>query len=96
METLMTTGARFGERLKARRSALGLTLAELGEATGMHLNGISKIENGLNPNPTWETIVKLCEALDVTPDYFYLPEPGEGESETQSDSEPAKPISKRK
>jgi transcriptional regulator with XRE-family HTH domain len=96
METLMSVEPAIGEMLKARRKELGLTLAELAERTGMSVNGISKIETGNQTNPSWETVVTLCKSLGVTPDYFYLPEPSEGEAEATEEPTPAKPISKRK
>ena len=52
----------FGERLKHRRQALGLTQAQLFEQTGITAAYISTIERG-RANPTLDMIVKLAEAV---------------------------------
>ena len=52
----------FGERLKQRRQALGLTQAQLFEQTGITAAYISFIERG-RANPTLEMMVKLAEAV---------------------------------
>lgn len=95
----------FGERLKRRRVALGLTLAALSEAVGIHLQSLAKIESGDRAHPRWDTVVALCRALNVTPDYFFDPdandllpdgadEPSEGAHSSHPD--PAPRPSKRK
>ena len=70
MTTTMSTTPTFGERLRAMRTARGLTLAELANRAGMHLQGVANIESGRRPNPTWETVVALSKALGVSPDAF--------------------------
>jgi DNA-binding phage protein len=56
--------------LKAARQAQGLSLAEVGEKSGIGKANLSRLENDTSPNPTWDTIVRYAEAvgrqLDVT------------------------------
>lgn len=54
----------FGARLKAERVKLGLTQAQLYEATGITASYISFIERGLG-NPTLEMILKLAGAVGL-------------------------------
>jgi transcriptional regulator with XRE-family HTH domain len=52
----------FGQRLKERRLALGLTQSQLFEQTGITAAYISFIERG-KANPTLDMMVKLSEAV---------------------------------
>jgi len=61
----------IGARIAARRKELHLTQEKLTEKIDMSINQLSNIENS-HSMPTVETIIKLCEALQVTPDYFLL------------------------
>ena len=61
----------IGERILQRRKEFGLTQERLSEQTGISINQISNLENSRSV-PSVETILKLCEALKVTPDYFLL------------------------
>ena len=56
------TAQLFGERLKDRRRALGLTQAQLFEQTGITAAYISLVERG-QANPTLDTMVKLADAI---------------------------------
>jgi transcriptional regulator with XRE-family HTH domain len=47
--------------LRARRE---MSQEELAHASGLHPTYISGIERGVR-NPTWRTIGRVCEALDV-------------------------------
>lgn len=71
---------RFGERLKKRRQALGLTQAQLFEQTGITAAYISFIERG-RANPTLDMVVRLAEA--VSAEAWVMIRPG-GESETET------------
>ena len=57
----------IGGRLKAARVARGLTLAELADRAGMNMYSVAKIENGKKPNPTWDSVLRLCRVLGITP-----------------------------
>ena len=63
--------SEIGQRLSARRKELDLTQEALTDMTGISTNQLSNIENHRSV-PTIETIIKLSEALKVTPDYFLL------------------------
>lgn len=54
----------FGARLRALREEKEMTLAQLGEASGLHLQAIAKLERGVG-SPTWLTVLKLAKALGV-------------------------------
>ncbi|MCL2204548.1 MAG: helix-turn-helix domain-containing protein [Defluviitaleaceae bacterium] len=61
----------IGARIAARRKELHMTQEKLTEKIDMSINQLSNLENS-HSLPTIETLMKLCEALRVTPDYFLL------------------------
>ena len=61
----------IGSRISTRRKNLKLTQETLAEMVDMSINQISNIENNKSI-PSVETILKLCEALKTTPNYFLL------------------------
>jgi transcriptional regulator with XRE-family HTH domain len=54
----------IGQRLRARRVALGRTLAEVAEQSGLSLPYVSNLERGRG-NPTLDALRALALALDV-------------------------------
>jgi DNA-binding XRE family transcriptional regulator len=50
-------------QLKAAREAMGLSLGDLTELTGMDRSALSKLETGQRANPTVETLVRYAEAV---------------------------------
>lgn len=54
----------FGQRLKERRKALGLTQGQLFDKTGINNGYISQVENG-RANPTLDMILKLADAVEL-------------------------------
>lgn len=64
----------FGDRLRALREESGLTLADLSERAGMHLQSLSRLERG-DRSPQWDTVVALAKALGCELEEF-LPEGG--------------------
>ena len=59
----------MGERLAERRKQLGIRQSDLASKVGLSIQSISYAENGaksLKP----QNIVKLCEALDISADFF--------------------------
>jgi transcriptional regulator with XRE-family HTH domain len=58
----------FGEALRVLRHKHGITQRDLASKTGLDFSYISKIENGRNPPPAADTIVKICEALKEPPE----------------------------
>ena len=58
----------FGQTLKEIRRSKDITQRQLATAVGVDFSYISKIENDRMPPPAADTIVKICEVLDVPPD----------------------------
>lgn len=52
--------------LKAERELRGLSLADVGEKTGLSKSAISKLENNKDANPTVNTLSRYAEALGMT------------------------------
>ena len=61
----------LGERIAKRRKVLNLTQDDVAEATGLSNNHISNIENN-HSIPSIDTLLKICEAIDTTPNYLLL------------------------
>lgn len=59
----------FGQILATLRYAAGLTQEELGARAGIHRVSVARLELGTR-RPTWESVLALAIALDVTPDVF--------------------------
>jgi len=55
----------LGNRLRAQRTKLGLTLAQVAEVADLSLPYLSNLERGRG-NPTMEALTKVAEALQVT------------------------------
>jgi transcriptional regulator with XRE-family HTH domain len=53
----------FGQVLKAERERRGLSLSDVSERCGVEKGAISRLENGLNANPTVDTIRRCAQAL---------------------------------
>jgi DNA-binding XRE family transcriptional regulator len=49
--------------LKQRRESLGLSLADVAERSGMDRAAISRLENGVQINPTVDTLYRYASAL---------------------------------
>jgi len=58
----------FGQRLRVLRRATKITQRQLAERIGVDFSYISKLENDRLPPPAADTVVKMCEVLDVSPD----------------------------
>lgn len=65
------TNTQFGKNVKQRRKELGYSQQELSEKLGISSNQLSSIETGKSKT-SFEGLAKLCECLDVTPDYLML------------------------
>ena len=59
-----------GEKIRARRLELGMTMEELGSAIGVQRSAINKYEKGMITNLKRSTIAALAEALQVSPIYL--------------------------
>lgn len=58
----------FGQTLKEIRRRRGISQRDIAEKVNVDFSYISKIENDRLPPPAADTIVKICDALDVPPD----------------------------
>lgn len=56
---------RLGNRIKERRTELGLTQAELAERVGVTRKTVNTVENGVF-TPSTILALKLAEALDLS------------------------------
>ncbi len=66
----------IGEKLRQLRRKAGLTLAQLAERAEIDLATVHRIEVGTSKFPRWDVVVRLAEAVGVTPDSFLAdPEP---------------------
>lgn len=61
----------IGIRIAQRRRELKMKQNQLAELTDLSNNHISNIENG-HSIPSLETLAKICDVLNVTPDYLLL------------------------
>jgi transcriptional regulator with XRE-family HTH domain len=53
------------ENIKKLRAKKGLSLEKIARLADLSLNTIAKVENGVNTNPTIETLTKIAKALEV-------------------------------
>lgn len=60
----------IGKKIKWCRTELGMTQEELGELLGVKKAAIQKYESSTVVNLKLETIQKLCETFDVSPNYL--------------------------
>ena len=60
----------IGEKIRARRMELGMTMDDLGKAIGVQRSAINKYEKGIITNLKRSTIAALAQALDVSPVYL--------------------------
>lgn len=56
----------FGDRVRARREALGLSQERLAEQAGLHRNYVGSVERG-ERNVALLNITKLARALEMDP-----------------------------
>lgn len=61
----------LGKRIAGRRRQLGLKQNQVAETLEISNNYLSNIENGRSI-PSLEIFAKICEELQVTPDYLLL------------------------
>lgn len=62
---------KIGNRLLAIRKKMGLTQMEVAEAAGLSDRTYADIERG-SVNMRIETILRICDALHITPDEILL------------------------
>lgn len=61
--------AQIGDRIRSRRSELGMSQAELAERIGMSFQQVQKYERGSNRIAS-SILLRVSEALDCSPGYF--------------------------
>lgn len=61
----MQMSNKISDNLKKLRAQKGYSLERVARLADLSLNTVVKIENGINKNPTIETITKLAKALGV-------------------------------
>lgn len=59
-----------GERIKARKHALGITANDLFEKSGVPLDTINNIVYGRTADPRIESLARIAVALDTSLDYI--------------------------
>jgi transcriptional regulator with XRE-family HTH domain len=78
--------------LKAERERQGLSLAQLAKRAGLDKGAISKLETGVQVNPTLDTLSRLAAGLGVRLGLLLRPEKAtDGEKGIREDS-PAEPV----
>ena len=55
----------ISDNLRKLRGKRGYSLEKIARLADLSLNTIVKVENGVNQNPTIETLTKIAKALDV-------------------------------
>ena len=56
---------KIAENVKKLRAKKGLSLEKVARLADLSLNTIVKVENGVNTNPTIETLTKIAKALEI-------------------------------
>jgi DNA-binding XRE family transcriptional regulator len=57
----------FVRQLKQAREAAGLTLQDVSNRTGMAVESLSRLETGVQTNPTWKTLGLYAAAVGCRP-----------------------------
>jgi transcriptional regulator with XRE-family HTH domain len=55
----------FGEMLREKRRAAGMSQRELAAGSGLDFSYISKLENDRIPPPAADTVIEICHVLNV-------------------------------
>ncbi len=55
----------ISDNLRRLRGKKGYSLEKIARLADLSLNTIVKVENGVNQNPTIETLTKIAKALEV-------------------------------
>jgi transcriptional regulator with XRE-family HTH domain len=77
--TAPSSAHAISERLRFVRQEIGLTLAEVGERTGVSISNLSKIERG-EVSPSFDVVIRICEGLGIALEHFVTPGPKIGVS----------------
>lgn len=63
--------ASFGQAMSSVRMASKMKMSELANLTGISQANWSRIERGENNNPEMNTVLAICDALDLDPRQFF-------------------------
>ena len=55
----------MGRRIEAARSKAGMSQEQLADRAGLTRAFVSRVENGLAPKVSVDTVWKICKALDI-------------------------------
>lgn len=77
----------IGERIKAKRVDLGLTLSDIGDRLGVNKSTVNRYETGETRRIPFATIEKLAAVLNTTPEYLLGFESGSGARQPALDAE---------
>src|ERR1700723_2458396 len=73
---------KFGERIRERALALGLSDSEVSRRIGVDETRVGRYVRGVN-EPNLATLVRLCDVLSLTPKDLLLPEDVEPKSDKE-------------
>ena len=76
----------IGQRIKQRRTQLGLNQTEVKNAVGVSSGNMSDLENG-NRLPSATTLIRLSQILHVSTDYILMGDSPNTEYDSTSDME---------
>jgi transcriptional regulator with XRE-family HTH domain len=62
---MSASNSKIADNLKRLRDKKGYSLEKVARLSDLSLNTIVKIENGVNQNPTIETLLKIAKALEI-------------------------------
>ena len=72
--TFLTSGESLGDRLRARRKAIGKTMQQVADEAGLTIGFISQIERGIS-TPSLTSLYNVAKALDASVDMFVTTAP---------------------
>ena len=56
----------LGKIIKRERKAWGMSRRRLGKLTNLEFDEIEEIETGINKNPSFYLMLKICDALQIS------------------------------
>jgi transcriptional regulator with XRE-family HTH domain len=71
VEYIINMATTFGELLREKRRAAGLSQRQLADRAGVDFSYISKLENSRLSAPADDTVVRICAILRCPPEEFF-------------------------
>lgn len=56
----------LGKIIKMERKAWGMSRRRLGKLTNLEFDEVEEIETGINKNPSFYLMLKICDALQIS------------------------------